>query len=359
MAPTVERYKAQAPELLEAIAPLGDAFAMKRDPATDYCVKFDKGWCGIHRDYGADFLGDACHFFPRITRALGDQSLVAATLSCPEITRLILEQPEPFARVPQEETRLPSSVKQYLPEGMSAEDAFAVHDRFIAEAANPAFSAEMNLLRAVAVASALDTQPPAQWQGASSFYFRIAESRIPEAEPVAEDPFNLTHALHGLMLSSGATKRPRLAAIRDGMAQVLGITLSNDPGFIATAPDAPARFAAITQHWRTVEAAMQPVLTRYLQAQFSAGLFPFAGLGATVAERMTIIAVRFATVKLALMVEAFAQQSAPKATETVRVIQTLARFLDHLADAELSLRMYRETGWTRDARLRGLVESEA
>src|SRR5579885_2432723 len=63
------RYASEAPELLEAVADDGaGGFIMKRDPQTDFCVKFENGLCGIQQKYGTAFLGDACHFYPRSTR---------------------------------------------------------------------------------------------------------------------------------------------------------------------------------------------------------------------------------------------------------------------------------------------------
>ena len=346
---TVAKYRTHATALLDAIVSEDSGFVMKRDPVTDFCVKFDHGLCGIHRDYGADFLGDACHFFPRVTRALGEDVFVTAALSCPEAARLMLLGGDPFAVTPRAEIRVPFSLKQYLPDGISASDAFEIHQRFIAEAANPEFSAEINLLRGVSVAHSLGVQPVSQWSGASAFYFRMAAARIPAAEPIPEDIFNLTHALHGLMTAGNAQKRTRLAAIRDSMAEALGITF--DGGTIATAEDAPARALKLLHRWRTErEQAMQPILTRYLQAQLSAALFPFAGLGDTLADRMTIIGVRFATVKLALMAVESVDEPA-----IIRIVQPLSRFLDHLADPALSLSIYAETGWSREPRLRALL----
>jgi hypothetical protein len=37
------------------------------------------------------------------------------------------------------------------------------------------------------------------------------------------------------------------------------------------------------------------------------------------------------------------------------VIQSLARFLDHLADPTFSLMAYEEAGWHKEGRLRGLI----
>lgn len=70
---TFRKYESEAPELLDAVAQGHDGgHIMRRDKQTDFCVKFTDGLCGIHKDYGSDFLGDACHFFPRVTRQVGD-----------------------------------------------------------------------------------------------------------------------------------------------------------------------------------------------------------------------------------------------------------------------------------------------
>jgi lysine-N-methylase len=353
---TVDRYARDAPELLDSVDSLDGGYIMKRDPATDYCVKFDKGWCGIQRDYGSEFLGDACHFFPRITRALGEKVFVAATLSCPEIARLMLYGDTPFVPGPHEEIRAPYSLTQYLPAGISAEDALALHQLFITEAANPAFTAEINLMRCISATQSMQTQAVEQWPGAAAFYFRMAESRIPAADAVPEDLFNLVLTLHGLMTASHADTRPRLLQIRNEMAEILGMTFGEETGQVTTAPDAYVQVLRMQHYWKAnVHTAMQPVLTRYLQAQLSAALFPFAGLGASLYERIVIIGVRFAMVKLALMAHAMQVQAVPDAANTVRMIQTLSRFLDHLADPSFSLSIYQETGWMREPRLRALL----
>lgn len=351
-------YQKEAPHLLDAVQEEHGGFVMRRNPETNYCIKFDQGWCGIQREHGEKFLGDACYFFPRITRALGDHVFTSAALSCPETARLMLFSDAPLERTAFQPTRLPHHVRQYLPEVMDTATALTLHDRFLSEAAHPEFSAEINLLRALSVACALDTLSVTQWEDASRFYFRIADTRIPAAQPVAEDPFNLVHALHGLMLASKAPQRSRLATLRDHMTQSLGITLNEDPGFITTASDAPARFASLRRFWQqSVGDRMQPLFTRYFQAQLSGALFPFAGFGQTLAERMAMLGVRFAMVKLALMCDAYEQQHVPDDATVVRIVQTLSRFLDHLGDSALSLQICKETGWLQEERLRGLLQA--
>lgn len=348
---TVDLYNEKAPELLDAVVSGEAEFVMKRDPDTDYCVKFDKGWCGIHRDYGAEFLGDACHFFPRITRAVGGTVLTSAALSCPEAARQMLMEEGAFALVPRTPQRLPHSIKQYLSQ-MGEEEMLALHTRFLEEAGNPQFSAEENVMRLSAVVQALALQPEAKWGEASAFYFKIAASRMPAAEALATDPFNLVHALQGLVAAS-THNRPRLNATISTLTEMLGVAFRG--GTVELADAAPLNFLRLQHHWKTIAPQMQSMLRRYLQAQVNIAFFPFAGFGNTLAERVTIIGVRFATVKLALMAEAAQCKGVPEEKVSIRVVQSLSRFLDHLADPTLSLQIYHEAGWMREARLRGLL----
>jgi lysine-N-methylase len=351
---TVDLYKAKAPDLLDAVDSGEAEFIMRRDPNTDYCVKFEDGWCGIHKKHGSDFLGDACHFYPRVTRALGDMTLTTAALSCPETVRLMVMEEGAFPLVPREEARLPFMLKQYLPEGMAPADALELHGLFVAEAGNEAFSAEINLMRLVMVVQALAVQPQAQWLAAAKFYFGIAEGRIPAAELSAHDPFYLAQALYGLIGASKLSHRPRLMQTLSTMMEQLRVAFEGT--LLQLEANAAARFIAMKHAWHAhAEEAMQPVLRRYLQSQISVAHFPFAGLGNNLQERMTIIGVRFATTKLALMAETYAAQRVPDDTTIIRVIQSLSRFLDHLADPTFSLQIYQEAGWTKDARLRAVL----
>jgi lysine-N-methylase len=348
---TVAKYEAEAPELLESVTSGEAEFIMKRDATTDYCVKFDAGWCGIHKRYGSDMLGDACHFYPRITRAVGETVLTTAALSCPESARRMLLEEGGFDWVPRTETRVPFSMKQYLPEGMQEAEMLALHALFLREAGNPAHTAEENLLRLVSVVQSLSSQPMTEWGKAAPFFFTMAAGRLPKAEAAATDPFNLAHALHGLVGAAKASNRPRLMQTIASIAEVLGITFEG--AGIALSPDAAQRFLTMQHHWR--QHAPDGLLGRYLQAQMSVAFFPFAGLGASLDERITIIGVRFATVKLALMAEAKRAGGALSEESTIRAVQSLSRFLDHLADPTLSLQIYHEAGWTRPSRLRGLL----
>lgn len=353
----VERYRQQAPELLDAVTAGHDGgHIMRRDEKTDYCVKFDNGLCSIHRDYGSDFLGDACHFYPRVTRRLGDTAVMTAALSCPEVARLSLFVDDAFLLGEGLAERLPETLRDYLPHDLASSDALKVHQAFVDAALDHSHSAANNLARIVSVAHSLEAFGPASWPMAVPFYLKSAAERLPAPETASSDPFNLLHALMGIVSAAKAQHRPRLLdTIRD-MEKALQVTLNWQTLGIRAIGDSAAAYAAMDAQWVADYAArFEPMLRRWLATQLSMALFPFAGFGHTVKERALLIAVRFATLRLALMCACEVAGSAIDDAQAVRIVQSLARVLDHLADPELSLKIYEEPGWLREARLRALI----
>lgn len=351
---TLALYKEQAPELVEAVTSGEAELIMKRDPQTDHCVKFEQGWCGIHARYGEQFLGDACHFFPRATRLLGERLVMTASMACPEIVRLAWRDAAPTAYEAGEVARVPYALKQYLPEGIDDAQAWAMHEAVLASVRG-APSAERALVRLNAVARSLDVMPKAQWAEALPFYLAMAEGRLPPPEANASDPFNLLNALQGLIGAAQATKRERLMQTVADMAEALKATLDWQTLGIELDAQSGMQYLRMEALWRTHAPHYAPLLLRWLEMQLALALFPFAGFGETLAERVSIIGVRLATVKLALMAAVFRTQGALAEEDVVRVVQSLARFMDHLADPTLSLRIYTETGWVREARMRALL----
>jgi hypothetical protein len=353
---TYKLYQEQAPDLLNSVTAGEADHVMRRDPDTDYCVQFNHGWCRVHADRGTAFLGDACHFFPRVTRQLGTHTLMTAALSCPEVTRLVLaeEQTQPFATQQQDFDRLPYTLKNYLPEGMDAAAAWQLHQTFLQEIDNSAITAEHHLSRLFSISQSLDALDKQSWPVAVPFYFSHVESRLQKPEALVQDPFHLVNALIGLMGAARQSPRIRLMAIVQSLEQALALTVNWDSLTISLSPSSLSRWQEMQTRWQQVQAEQQPSLRRWLQAQLSIALFPFAGLGNALTERMGIIAVRFATVKLALMAHYYLTELLTR-DDKVRIIQSLSRFLDHLADPEFSLAIYNEMGWLRAPRLRALI----
>ena len=353
---TREKYITEAPELMEAVTTGEAEWIMKRDPATDYCVKFEGGLCSIHRSRGTAFLGDACHFFPRITRSLGDTHLMTAALSCPEVTRLALFGEGGFSYGDAQTERLPWSLMDYLPDGLGEPDALAIHTAFLNAADDASASPERIMARLGSVARSLQMQAVSNWPAAIGFYLKNADGRLPAPEENIADAFNLLHALVGLMKAAKPSARPRLEQTIRDMEAALNVHIDRGTLELTTHESSARAYLALRGAWRERWAAsFAPLLRRWIQAQLAACLFPFSGLGDTLSERATMLTVRFATLRLALMCCCHAHEAIPPEEESIRVIQSLSRFLDHLADPELSLSMYRETGWTLEARARGLL----
>jgi lysine-N-methylase len=359
-AQTVEKYKAEAPELLDAVSSGEAEFIMKRDPQTDYCVKFDAGWCGVHAKYGPEFLGDACHFFPRATRALGDVAVMTMAPSCPEAARLMLYGEQTFALTAREDTRVPHSLKNYLPEGMDASQALALHQCFMDAAAPADANAARAVMRLYLLCEGLAAQPQSQWLEAANFYLKIVDGRLMPPEPVLADPLHVLNALQGLVGAAKASNRPRLMRVMDSMADAMQVTLHWDTLAVDVSEHTAQRVQDMDAAWREFYAEQyDDVLKRYLQTQLSLALFPFGGLGKDALERMLVIAVRVATLQTALSAASFLHEDVLPPEEVVRIVQSISRFLDHLSDPEFSLKIYAELGWNRPSRLRALLGDSA
>lgn len=352
---TLASYKQKAPELLAAVEQSSESpWIMKKDAQSGYCVKYEGGLCGIHKKYGDGFLGDACHFYPRATRLLGQSPLMTAALSCPEISRIALYDgwDEEFSETSLE--RLPHTLKNYLPEGIEESHALSVHNEFL-RAAREGAPAEIIFARVASVGRSLEMIDRKSWADAVPFYLRTADMRLLTPEADEADHFKLLLALCGLIV---ATQKPMGERLEQTVSEIeksldvkidwQNITNSSDNG----SSEAYGRLKAI---WQQNENQMQNFMRRYLHMQLSLALFPFAGLGQNISERATIIGVRLATIKLALMSACGIYGPSLPQEIVVRVVQSLSRFMDHLGDPAFSLRIYAEAGWTKESRLRGLL----
>jgi len=356
---TIERYRQEAPELLEAVESSPESpWIMRKDAATGFCVKLEGGLCAIHKQYGDRFLGDACSFYPRVTRALGEQVVMTATMSCPEIVRLALAEEHAGAVTPASVDRLPHHVKNYLPDGVTPADALAIHQAFLHATEDTQTSAEHIFLRIASASRSLERIDKKSWPQMAAFYLAHADTRLPPAERDAADPFNLLHALCGLIVASHKPLSDRLKQTIADMEKTLAVTLDWEQVQIRTTPQSLSAYQKIQALWKEKAAEkFSPVLRRWLQMQLSTSLYPYSGLGHALEERITIIGVRLATIKLALTCSYGICGAELPQDVVIRVIQSVSRFLDHLGDPDFSLKIYTETGWIKEKRMRGLLET--
>ena len=355
---TRERYVQKAPELLDAVDTGEAEFIMRRDPATDYCVKFDAGLCGIHKNYGTDFLGDACHFFPRITRKIGQGVVQTASMSCPEVARLMLCDERAFEQTPTHFERIPNTVKDYLSSVLTEEQTMQVHQAFMDAALAGDCTAQRAMSRIVSVAYSLERIDQQSWPLAAGFYLANADGRLPVPETSVNDPFNLLHALCGLVRAAKKTSRPRLDAVIGAIEELLACRIDAETGVLQITDASASRGGLLKELAKEQSAHYDASLHRWLAGQLSVAFFPFSGFGGSLFERASIIAVRMATVRLALIAAHHQAKGLLSLDAQVDVIQPLSRFLDHLADPTLSVAVYHEAGWLRESRLRALLYDE-
>lgn len=358
---TVERYRQDAPDLLDALETNALGTVMRRGGAEDACIKFEHGLCGIQAAHGEAFLCDHCYFYPRTVRRLGDRVRMSACLSCPSIAEMALYGPYPTLYRERPVPRLPQTLCDTLPEGLGQEEAEGLIEGFLALAGDPSATPEHAMVRIASVARTLACLPVTRWPKAAPFLIDSVDERLAPPAPKPEDPHRLLLALAALAHASQHPKSERFRATFEALEAALGVRLDWQSFALHTRPgtvgpdDAYPRLRIL---WQFARRPLDPALRRWLVAEIDSTGFPFAGLGRSIAERAILLSVRFATLRLALMSAVEPSGAAPDRTSVVRIVQSLARLLDHLADPALSLSIYREAGWHHESRLRGLLDDD-
>ncbi|MEI7668772.1 MAG: flagellin lysine-N-methylase [Pseudomonadota bacterium] len=354
---TINLYKEKAPDLLDSVTEnSSNEYIMRRDTQTGFCVRFSDGLCGIQNKYGEDYLGDACNFYPRAIKKIGNDVVATATLSCPEIARLALFDKDAFNKKKMQIAKLPYSVKNYLPEQLSEVQANEIHNIFLNEALSETTSPEHKIMRMIVVCESLERISVSSWHDAVPFYFEHADSGIPNPERKESDQVLLLQSLCGLVFAAKKLGDNRLMQTIETIEEALHVTIRRDNLMIAALPDSVNAVINLIEKWNnSVKENFSEILSRYLAMQLSLAFFPFSGFGEKLTERITIIGIRFATIRLALASAYQKNGKMPDESEIIRIIQSLSRFMDHLGDAEFSLKIYEETGWLKKERFMGLI----
>ncbi len=322
---------------------------MKRDAETDYCIKFTDGKCSIHAAQGDEMLGDACNFYPRVTRKFGDEVVMTATLSCPEVTRLMLFADNPVAEVQADANRFPSTLKDYLPEELNTESAQKTHAAFLA-ASNADVSAEKVLKRLYSATQSLKYIPQKEWGDATAFMLKMADGKLPETTPDKADYYKLLQIFVGIVYATKKKLQPRLMETVAEMQKALGVEVDWNT-LALTATDAGALDWSISK-WKKNASKYDALLKKFIQSQLSFNHFPFAGIAEGIEDKGKLLIFRFAITRIALM----GLDGSESEEDITRSIQSISRVLDHLGDATLTLNLFNESGWESDARICGLIE---
>lgn len=354
---TYSKYETEAPELLDIVTEregIGKVLAF--DKETGCCPKMEEGSCTIHASRGSDFLTDVCHLYPRITRKLGDEVMMSGTVSCPEIARLALFEDGAFEMVESTTDRVPFNVKDYLPEGVSSDDAMALNSKLIS-LVEQTDSAELALSKLAFYVLRFGGKPLAEWDATLDAGWSMLDVMLPKGEIDERDPFFLLIAITTLLTAGQIKPSQRLKGVLRMMESTLNCTIDAEQAKVDMSADSMKRAAQLKAEWdENYAEAMNPILKKLVMAKLHSTLHPFAGLGENQNQRISWFIVHFATVRLGLMSLCSVSGAVPDQDSIIQVVQTITRVLDHLNNLNFALPMYEEAGWLRTERLIGLID---
>ncbi len=349
-------YQEKAPELLAAIDPV--ASIMRREGAQHQCAQLCEGRCSIQARYGEQMLGDACYFYPRMLHAVADEYRMVGATSCPEMLRLILNEPDAFSIQSVAVPRLPVHRHNLVPHGWTVTQVDGLHRYCMEVAGDATRSPEASLAYLLHVAEGMTAIVTDDWRS----IVLDAEMRMASTSPntVPATPYALYYGLALLEAFGNPNSSLRLADIMATMEKQLDCRFDRPSRSITVGASAAQTYAQLVQRWQMdAKQSLASVLRRWLQAQLAMTYFPFGGFNdITMAQRAAILVQRFATVRLALMCHVSENGIPPDEDTILRVIQGISRFMDHIADAKLTLMIHRDSGWVGMPQLRGLIAAE-
>ncbi len=94
---TMQKWKEQAPELLESVEQnpyRPEAIRMKTLGEDRSCIQLQGGMCAVHKARGADMLPEICNYFPQLYKAFNGKIHLSGTPACPSVAYIILSEDE-------------------------------------------------------------------------------------------------------------------------------------------------------------------------------------------------------------------------------------------------------------------------
>ncbi len=340
---SLQKIKNAAPQLLDSIEDGFGGKIMRKNPDTSYCVKFTPdGLCGIHKDYGEDFLGDACFFYPRIPRRINGELYMSAALSCPEIARLALEgNQDRDYYTPKTCVRVPQILKSY-----DSRYGISLHEAVIGR-----------------------LKSCSDFQEAATFLIKL--SMLLEQENNTDDIISLTDTLELEILNEKLdtyrllnTVAVLIYSLKDSPAPMrlfevlhlaeskLKIKIDISSARIISAGGGLAQIDSLWQDWRQKHRQQfQKSLINILTAQVSQSMFPITGDNAFYSTSAIIFKIALIQLLAACMDQTVENPEAM----LIKIVQTVSRFLDHMENTELLTAIFKDNGWTTHQRLASLI----
>ena len=345
----IEKYR-NIPYLEEATEPasIKDYNAiMRKDPNTGYCLQLCDKKCSIHKDFGEELLGDACYFYPKVTRQFGTEIRQTFTLSCPEITRLVFTHQDPFALVEIKVPRLPHILRDYNKKALHAESQVKIIQKIQEDIFESDLSVEELLCHLLKISLLLDNVPQDKWE--ENYKLWSIKNSERDLSTKKNDPHLVLYGFGILALSQSKAPAENLINLLHEIERKLGVELVKDPLRLEKRGDS---FYEEAQHIWNNSTIKNSFLKKWLLAQLSFMHFPFAGLGDSCFDKIVLLCHKFLFLRLALICCLEDQRLdisspseniiSPHLSKAMEITYILSRFYDHLEDPTLSLLIYKE-----------------
>lgn len=315
----VDTYQKISPELLDLIVTDGDSFQMN-NAMNDECAALQDGLCSIHAKFGEAALPDTCATYPRMNRHFDNFNVQSATMSCPEIARLVLFGDTPFRLEdrlePVNELQKTEEIGSHLVE-LDVDCWAAITSLFSEQLLIPHQSVEQILSRLCRMGSHFEDLPYHQWIEASTSI--DCEHLILTQEADVTDQL-----LHILIETLGGPTVP--ARMRQSVLDAIDMqpTAVPEHHFLALKP-------ALHEILPHAEVAIENTLKRFIAAEMTRTGFPFIsttsnGLdyGLSLSEWAATLAIRTSVLRLLLLAHGADKQ--PEQLTPQQIVDLIYRY---------------------------------
>ncbi|MBN8827865.1 MAG: flagellin lysine-N-methylase [Sphingobacteriia bacterium] len=348
---TKSMYEFMMPELKDIIDNNGDHFIIKRDSKTDTCIKLEKGFCSIQKKHGENTLSDACFFYPRTMHKVGQRYHASAGFSCPETTRLTLFGENPFLMVSTHYPRIPYILKDYSNLVIPVEKIDEIHQFF--KNLNDSEVTNKTLAKMLMLTRSLSNLPQEKWFDAINHLDKVALNLSPEIASQKLNPLYLLQSFIIIIKSCRKKITNRLQEVLNKAQQELEVKIDFETTDLIYDVD-KFDFNNVTKKCLDNKLFVQHIMKRWLKGEISCFFYPFSGIGRNTVQRTQILIVKYALNYMLLSLNLINCEDVQNTT--IQTIQSVSRFIDHLSDEKLFLKIIESYGWLEDSKLLGLLE---
>ncbi|MFN7039093.1 MAG: flagellin lysine-N-methylase [Alphaproteobacteria bacterium] len=348
---TQKLYREKAPELLDDIVVTDYGNEMKKNPITGFCNKLKNGLCQIHSDYGEEFLGDACYSYPRVTKKIGDSMLMTASLSCPEIIRLIFFESNSFTIANKDNLRIVNGLKDNLPRNITVEGFWKIHTNILNIAESKEYSSHQILSQLMSISISLDNIPTAEWSNAIEFLTSTVNARLSKNTEDNNSLYNLMILMAVLIKSSNLHQTLELKKLISNIETKLSIKINYDDASIILDEQVSSSKPKVNVN-QSIQ--IENILKKYIQANLRINIFPFSSENSNF-EKISVLIIKTIFLELALLSNMATNEELLDEQKVINIIQIFSKFFDHLADFNLFFLICADYGWNKESKLTSLI----